>query len=289
MKERALITGGRGFIGGELASHLDQKGYEVDYFDVLDGNDVTNRDQVLDQLKQFHGVIFHLAGILGTEELNDRSYEATQVNVLGTINILDAARESGSRLVLVSKPNLWLNVYSITKGAAEQFAFMYSQIHRVDTRVGQFFSIYGPGQDIHGVQKAVPTFIAHALQNKPIPIFGNGEQSADFIYVSDACEAMAILGHLDGLSGKVVEVGSGTPTTVNFLAETIIHLTGSKSRIEYLPMRKGEPADAQISANISKMTTLLQFTPKVALEDGLKETIEWWRSTLGRGTFVSAP
>ncbi len=289
--KRSLITGGRGFIGGQLGSRLEQMGHDVDYFDLLDGKDVTDRELVLKEIgKQRYDVIFHLAGRLGTEELNDQAHEATRVNVLGAVNIFDAAKKNGARVVLVSKPNPWLNTYSITKGAAEQFARMYTKIHNVDIRVGQFYSIYGPGQDIHGVQKAVPTFIARALQNDPIPVFGDGEQTADFIYTSDASEAMAVLGHLEGLAGEVVEIGSGTPTKINFLAETIIRLSDSRSKIEYLPMRKGEPEGSQISANTSKMITLLQFNPSVALEDGLRETIAWWKNIkLGKSTFVSAP
>lgn len=289
IKSIKSITGGRGFIGGHLAPQLEGRGFDVSHFDLKDGKDITNRPLVLDEVRGYD-VIFHLAGVLGTQELNNRAYEATYINVLGAINVFDAARESNSRVVLVSKPNPWLNTYSITKGTAEQFARMYTRMFGVDIRVGQFYSFYGPGQESHGVQKAIPTFIMHALQNKPIPVYGDGEQAADFIYVSDACEAIAILGHSEGLDGEVIEIGSGEPTKINFLAETIIHLTDSRSTIEHLPMRSGEPLGTQIVADISKMSELLQLNPRVSLEDGLRETIAWFQRTyFDKTTFFSIP
>lgn len=292
MSERdktAIITGGKGFIGGHLAPQLERRGYRVIFFDSREGNDVTNRQLVLDSMRD-GDVVFHLAGVLGTHELQNSAHEATTINVLGAINVFDAARRSGARVILAAKPNPWLNTYSITKKAAEEFAKMYAEEHGVDIRSGRFFSLYGPGQKIHGVQKAVPTFIMRALKGESIPIFGTGEQTADFIYADEATEAMAILGHLDDLNGEVVEIGTGKSTSVNFLADMIIRLTGSKSRIEHLPMRSGEPLNAQVVADTTKMVNLLEFNPTVTLEDGLEETVNWYRETyFNVRKFVSFP
>jgi UDP-glucose 4-epimerase len=290
-QKEALITGGRGFIGQHLAKHLEGMGYGVNHFDAIDGEDVTNRDLVLDTVRGYD-VIFHLAGVLGTHELNDKAYEATQVNVLGALNIFDAARKSGARVVLAAKPNPWLNTYTITKVAAEQFAQMYTTIFGVDIRSARFFSLYGPGQKTkeHGVQKAIPTLIMSALSGEPLPIFGTGHQTADFIHAQDATQAMAILGHMENLAGEVVEVGTGNPTEINFLAEMIIRLSDSRSKIEHLPMRSGEPLDAQVVADTTKMTHLLHFRPTVSLEDGLRETVAWYKHTFfGSTSFTSIP
>lgn len=286
---KALITGGKGFIGNHLSRQLDKRGYHIEMFDMTEGNDATNRDLVFDRV-QGYDVIFHLAGVLGTHELNTEAYEATRINVGGALNIYDAAVQSGARVVLAAKPNPWLNVYSITKETAEKFGIMYAQMHGLDFRAGRFFSLYGPGQKIHGVQKAIPTFIVRALGNEPIPVFGTGNQTADFIHAEDATEALVILGHMENAHGEIVEIGTGEPTTVNFLANLIIKLCKSKSKIEHIPMRSGEPLDAQVVADTSKMTTLLQFSPKITLEDGLKETIDWYRKKyFDQNTFVSMP
>ncbi len=202
------------------------------------------------------------------------------INTLGTINVLDAARQNGNRVVLSAKPNPWLNVYSITKKAAEEFFLMYHSLFGVDSRIGRFFSIYGPGQKTvkHGVQKAVPTFILRALRNEPIPVFGTGEQTADFIYISDAVTAFIILGCGKNMGGEVVEIGTGKQLTVNFLAETIIRLTGSKSKIIHFPMRSGEPLNAKVAADTTKMEKMLKFYPKISLEEGLEKTINWYKN-----------
>ncbi len=289
--ERALITGGRGFIGQYLAAHLEAMGQRVSYFDATEGNDVVNRDLVFEKM-QDQDVIFHLAGVLGTHELNTQAYEATKVNILGAVNVFDAAKQSGARVVLAAKPNPWLNTYTITKEAAEQFALMYAKEFNTDIRAARFFSLYGPGQKTkdHGVQKAIPTFIMSALSGEPLPIFGTGRQTADFIHAQDATKAMAILGHIDGLKGEVVEIGTGMPSEINFIAEMIIQFANSKSRIEYLPMRSGEPLNAQVVANTEKMTKLLHFTPEVSLVDGLKETVEWYkREIFDKTKFISVP
>lgn len=292
IQKTALITGGSGFIGSHLTPQLERLGYRVDNFDIQDRHDITDRNLVFDVING-HDVIFHLAGVLGTHELNAQSYEATQLNVLGAVNIYDAALRTGARVILAAKPNPWLNTYSITKKAAEDFARMYAEVHGLDTRVGRFFNLYGPGQAVHqgAPQKAVPTFIIRALENEPLPVFGTGKQSSDFMYVDDATKAFAILGHLDNLpGGQVVEIGTGDPTTVNFLADMIIRICDSRSKVEHLPMRSGEPLDDQVAADIGNMTTLLNFSPQTSLEDGLRETVNWYRRRyFDKRSFFSIP
>jgi len=290
MKERALVTGGKGFIGHNLSLHLKDQGYNVATFDKTDGQDVVDRQMVFDSIKE-NDVVFHFAGVLGTHELQDKAIEATAINVIGALNVFDAARRHGARVVLAAKPTPWLNTYTITKEAAEKFAHMYFKEHGVDIRIGRFFNFYGPGQKIEHVQKAVPNFIMKALQNEPIPIYGSGNQTGDFIHTDDAVKAIAILGTLEGLNGETIEVGTGQETSVNFLAETIIRFTDSRSITEHLPMRNGEDPETHLAADTRKMTSLLRFKPSVGLEDGLKATIDWYRHKYfpERQPFTSAP
>lgn len=290
-KPRALITGGKGFFGEHLRTKLTSMGYDCRTYDRVDGQDITDRQMVFNSVND-NDVIFHLAGVLGTHELNEKAYEATQINVLGALNIFDAAKDHNARVILAAKPNPWLNVYTITKEASEKYALMYAQMFGCDFRAGRFYSLYGPGQKTkeHGVQKAVPTFIMQALNNEPVTIFGTGKQTADFIHTSDATEAFAILGHTENLSGEIVDIGTGQETEVNFLADMIIRLAGSKSKIEHIPMRTGEPLNAKVVADTSKMASLLSFTPQVSLEDGMKETIDWYKSNIfQKQPFISVP
>jgi UDP-glucose 4-epimerase len=290
-KTRAIITGGKGFFGEHLIKNLSSMGYDCHTFDRVDGQDVTDRKLVLNPVRG-NDVIFHLAGVLGTHELNERAYEATIINVLGALNVFDAARKHKARVILAAKPNPWLNAYTITKEASEKFALMYAQIYGCDFRAGRFYSLYGPGQKTkeHGIQKAVPTFIMQALNNEPVTIFGTGNQTADFIHVSDAAEAFARLGHTENLHGEIIDIGTGRETEINFLAEMIIRLVGSNSKIVHIPMRTGEPLNARVVADTTKMATLLHFTPQVSLEDGIKETIEWYKFNIFmQQPFISVP
>lgn len=291
-RQQALITGGKGFFGAHLIKELSSIGYDCRTYDRIDEQDITDRQMVLDSVRD-NDVVFHLAGVLGTHELNTKAYKATQVNILGAVNIFDAAKNHNARVVLAAKPNPWLNVYTITKEASEKFAVMYAQMFGCDFRVGRLYSLYGPGQKIKedgSVQKAVPTFIMQALNNEPVTIFGTGRQTADFMYISDAAEAFAILGHTENLSGEFVDIGTGQETEINFLADLIIRLAGSNSKIKHIPMRTGEPLDARVVANTTKMATLLHFTPQVSLEDGMRETIHWYRSNIfQKRPFVLVP
>lgn len=275
-KKKIIITGGHGFIGSHLAPKLRARGHAVSFFDTTEGNDVRERNLVFKDIRGCD-IVYHLAGTLGTSELNEQAHETTRVNVLGTVNVLDAARKANARVVVASKPNPWLNIYSITKEAAEKLALMYASLFGMDVRVAKLFNVYGPRQKDVRVQKAVPTFILRALKDEPIPVFGTGRQTADFIFVTDAVEALVRLGQVDKAKGTVVEVGTGKETTVDTLARLIIRLTGSRSKIEHVSMRPGEPLNAHIVANPSRMRTLLEFTPTVGLEEGLKETISWYR------------
>lgn len=277
-KSRALVTGGEGFIGGHVVQGLRRKRYTVSTYDLVNGQDIRNPQAVAEAVER-HDIIFHLAGVLGTHELNRQVRLAVDINITGTVNVLEAAERYKRRVVLVAKPNPWLNVYSTTKGASENLGRIYAkpEIGNTDVRIGRFFSVYGPKQKKEGVQKAVPTFIMKALQNEPLPVFGSGEQTADHIFVTDATQAFILLGQIDGLQGQTVEIGTGKAPTVNFLAEKIIELTGSSSTIAHLPMRTGEPENSHVQANPSSMITLLQFKPQVSLEDGLRETINWYK------------
>jgi len=286
---KVLITGGSGFIGSHLSEELNKKGYGVDVLDTkevvgarcknfIDG-DIRDK-KVVDQAMKNQDIVFHLAGLLGTHELVTNSIAATEVNVLGTLNILEAARKYGVKVMFASKPNCWLNTYTITKVASEKFCLMYHKEFGVDVVILKWFNVYGPRQSLIEYQKAVPTLIVQALKGESLLVYGSGEQTADFIYIDDSIEATIRASKIPGCSGKVIEIGSGVETTINQLACLILQLTGSKSKIMHVPMRRGETKYTRIKSNTSNMNKLLDFTPEIGLKQGMMRTIEYYKELL---------
>lgn len=279
---KILVTGGTGFAGQRIVDRLRHGGHEVHTLSLEAVNDypqhitadVRDRETTI-QIVQGFDLVYHLAGLLGTHELLDRSYEAVQVNVLGTINILDGARRDGIKVVYVGKPNLSLNTYSITKGCAEAFVSLYKKELKLPCVSVRWFSVYGPEQSFH-TRKAIPYFIRWALRDEPIEIWGTGNQTLDLIYVDDAVAATIQIAGEKRLEGKTIDVGSGSEISVNELARLIIDLTHSRSQMCYLPMRPGEPLDLRVRAD----TTMLReigFVPRTDLEVGLRSTIDWYK------------
>lgn len=272
-----LITGGAGFIGSQVAQMLPEA-LTADRHMKLGVDlylDVTDRAAVLHTFQEVlpHTVI-HLAGMLGTHELVDNSYEASRVNILGTLNILDACLATRARLVFVSKPNVWLNTYSITKDTCERFIQMYRGTHGLQAVVLKPFNVYGPGQPIEdeaGYRKAVPTW----LTQPQIEIYGDGSQTMDLVHVRDTARAFALaverFSDADGLS---IEIGSGVETSVTDLANQISRYTTAP--VVHLPMRKGEVPQTHLAADITLAKQHLGWAPAVPLDLGLLETIRWY-------------
>lgn len=288
-KKKVLITGGSGFIGKHLTNLLQQKGYAVSLLDKSDKNlpkdvgifkgDVCD-PQVVARAMKGMDYVYHLAGLLGTEELLFNTAEAVRVNIGGAVNVMEEAAKNKTKLLLVSKPNPWLNTYSITKEASEKFCMMYRKEFGLKAAIVKWFSVYGPGQKYGHVQKAIPTFIVAALNNQPLPVFDNGVQTADFIYTSDAVRATVYVAESKKADGQTVEIGTGEETTVLDLAKMIIRMTGSKSKIKYFPMRKGEDVGAHVVADVRLLKRFTGFKPAVDLESGMFETIEYYRKLL---------
>lgn len=285
--KKVLITGGGGFIGKHLASLLMERGNKVYILDRTNKNlpkgtkffegDVRDKKAVEKAMKGMD-YVYHLAGLLGTEELLFNTVEAAEVNIIGALQVMEAAVKNKTKVILISKPNPWLNTYSITKETAEKFCMMYQKEFGLKAVIVKWFSVYGPGQKHYGVQKAVPTFIVRALKNEPIPVFDKGFQTADFIFTSDAVTATVLLGESKKAEGKIIEIGTGEETRVIDIAKMILKMTGSKSKIKFLPMRKGEDHNAKVVANTKLLKELTGFKAKVGLEEGMLETIEFYRN-----------
>jgi len=166
------------------------------------------------------------------------------------------------------------------RGYPENYCKMYQDVWGLKICILKYLNVYGPRQKPHPVQKFIPTFIDRALKGKPIPIWGTGKQTVDPIYVEDVVEATVRSWEL-GCWGETVEIGLGKPVPVIDVANMILELTGSDSKIEFLPMRSGEPLNPKykLYADTRLMEKLLGLRPEdmTQLPDGIKKTLEWWR------------
>ncbi len=287
---KVLVTGGQGFIGRAVVKRLLSKDCKVTVFDRVTApdndprvkfflGDIRDGSAVEDVVSQHDGVI-NLAAILGTAETVHYPKPSVDVNIHGALNVFAAVNEHRKRAVQIATgSSSWNNTYAITKHTAERFAFMYNEEMKTEIAVVEAVNVYGPYQKIRPVRKAVPSFIDRAINGDQIEIFGDGEQKLDLIYIEDCAEILCralLMNH--GVYDSKIEAGTGKLTTANELAETILRLTNSTSRIVYLPRRPGEPLRSHTEGDPKTLWPLGwregDFTP---LEEGMRETISYYR------------
>jgi UDP-glucose 4-epimerase len=284
--KRALITGGSGFIGSYLCKELIENKYDVTVFDLrepstplvkfIKGN-ILQFELLKDAIKN-HDIVFHLAGILGTEYLCNFVREAVSTNIIGTVNIFECAKALGVKVINTGLTPEWDNPYMITKKAAMRLGRMYYKEFGVDITTLEVTHVYGPAQQVEPYHKAIPSFITQALREEPLDIYGSGQKYMDCIYVGDIVKAIRLAAESPKVSGEVFQVGGGEIIKVVDLALKIIALTNSKSSLRFLPMRQGEPDENNYFMTINKENFLQFFNwqPTTILEEGLLKTIEWY-------------
>jgi UDP-glucose 4-epimerase len=231
-----LVTGGAGFIGSHVQKELADRGMSPATLD--HPQDVRSMPDV-SRLVRGQDAVIHLAGVLGTHELFDAPHHAVDVNVRGTLNVLQACRQHGAHYVGITMPDAFPSIYTATKHAAVGLERAFHHEGLPVSRV-RAFNAYGPGQK-HGAshpQKIVPTFAVEAWAGRPIPVWGDGEQTVDLIHAADLARLLVdILQFGDDFT---IDGGTGFPLTVNQVAEMVLTITGSKAGVEHLPMRRGE-------------------------------------------------
>lgn len=306
-----VIVGGAGFIGSHIVKHLSEKGHEVIVLDSLrtgfENNikeldvqfkkgDVRDKALVEDVIKGAT-TVFNLAALVSVPESLLQVQECIEINTIGTINILDAARKNnGCKVVLSSSAANYGNnptlpkvetmipepmtPYSITKLDGEFYLKMYQDQWNVPTTSLRYFNVFGPHQNPKSAYAAaVPIFISKALNAEPITIYGDGSQTRDFIYVKDVVEAN-ILASTTGT--EVYNVALGQSMSILELARKIIELTNSKSTIQFLEER---PGDIKHSVADPSKFNKLGFQPKYTIEEGLKETISFYEDEIINNKF----
>jgi UDP-glucose 4-epimerase len=301
---KILVTGGAGFIGSHIVEQFQGKaevrvldnlrsgfkhnlaGFQHEFIEasILDRDAVRRAVQGVDY-------IFHLAAMISVPESMDKPIECNELNTNGTLVVLEEAAKAGvKKLVLSSSAAIYgdnpvvpkvetmfpepKSPYAITKLDGEYYCRMFAEEKRLQTACLRYFNVFGPRQDPKSqYAAAVPIFIHRALRHEPITIYGDGEQTRDFIYVKDIAAANAYFATQSPATG-VFNVAYGRKITINDLCTTICKLTGSKSEIKHGPERAGDVKHSM--AAVDKIRAA-GYQPQGTLSDGLAATVEFFK------------
>jgi len=308
---RVLVTGGAGFLGSHLCEQLLEKGSDVVCIDnFFSGHKDNIRPFIAHPYFEFirHDVIhplfvevdriFHLACPASPIHYQQNPIKTVKTNVMGTINMLGLAKRIKRRILLASTSEIygdakvhpqpetyWGNVntigvrscYDEGKRVAETLMMDYHRQNKVDIRIVRIFNTYGPRMAVDD-GRVVSNFIVQALRAEPITIYGDGSQTRSFCYVTDLIEGLLGMMEQDGFIGPV-NLGNQGEFTISDLAEKVIKLTKSKSRIIHKPLPSDDPVRRR--PDISVAREKLGWEPKVPLEEGLARTIAYFREKLG--------
>lgn len=311
---RILVTGGAGFIGSNITERLLSLGHEVTVLDDLSTGKPQNLEfasgnpyfyfcegSILD-LSPLRDLIksrriqriCHQAARPSVARSIEDPMATHEANVTGTLHLLKAAHETGcQRVVAASSSSIYGNTptlpkqedmlfrprspYAASKAAGELYLQAFHAAYGVQTIGLRYFNVYGRRQDPHSHYAAViPKFIRQALTGQPLTIEGDGAQTRDFTYIDNVVQANLLALTAPELHGECVNIGFGQQTSIRELAETIIGLTRSASKITYAAPRPGDVRDSL--ADIAQAQNLLGYKPEFALSAGLRNTIEWYKS-----------
>jgi UDP-glucose 4-epimerase len=308
---RVLVTGGAGFIGSNLVKILLANGCEVTVLDNLSSGyranldpfpevrfveaDVRDPDAVHYAIENA-SVIFHLAASVGNKRSIDNPIADAETNVIGTLRVLEAAREHKVRKVIASSsagifgelktlpiredhPTEPDTPYGSTKLCSEKLCLAYSKLYNVEAICLRYFNVYGPNQRYDAYGNVIPIFAFQMLQGKPLTIFGDGEQTRDFVNVADVVQANLRAAVARGVTGAF-NIGSGTCITINHLVAILRAVSGIEPDVLCGPPRAGDVRDSL--ADIRAAATAMGYAPAVHIEAGLAEYMKWAREEMAR-------
>lgn len=291
---KAVIIGGMGFLGSAVVRVLLARGDEVVVVDPHASQAVNDekfgpcavriaavdmRDRAaLAAAMRGADEVYHYGGRLGTSELDSDVLAAIEANVVGAVTVFESAIAAGVPAVFYpSKPNVWLNTYTITKVAAEEFARLFAASRAVRIPILRLFNAYGPGQATGPVRKIIPSFAMEALRGQPLTVYGDGEQTVDMIHADDAARLAVALMRGDA-PATPVDGGRGIPLTVNEVAEAVNRVAGNRAGIRHVPMRQGETPNTKLVADTGPLREAVGDFTFVPWESTLADTFEWYRS-----------
>lgn len=312
MARRVLVTGGAGFIGSHVADGFLELEDDVVVLDNLS----SGRRQNLSPAAEFHeldvtseraaalvregefDVICHLAAQIDVRKSVADPLADARINVLGTVNLLEAARVAGARARFVfastggaiygdfvTPPSVETfakdpeSPYGIAKLSAEHYLAYYGRVHGLETVVLRYANVFGPRQDPHGEAGVVAIFCNRILAGEPLTVFGDGRQTRDYIHVGDVARAnlaaaSATLPAAERLDARAFNIGTGVETSVLELADAMRRASGSGVAVRHAPPRPGEQQRSAV--DIDKARRVLGWEPTVALSDGLTDTYAWF-------------
>jgi UDP-glucose 4-epimerase len=300
---RFLITGAAGFLGSHLANCLAMEGHSVRGLDDLSTGDPNvlmqdihfTRGDINDRPKlwtllQDVDCVYHLAARVLVPESVLYPREYNQVNVGGTVTLMEAMRDVGvGRVVFISSGAIYgdqaeqpmrekavpnpRSPYAVSKLAAEFYVRTIGTLWGIETVCLRVFNAYGPGQQLPPVHSpAIPSFLKQAMQNGTLVVSGDGSQTRDYLYVDDVVKAMTAAASALGINQEIINVGSGNETSVRELVHLVKTVTGSEPEIVY--NSRSERGPIRMCADISLAREKLNFQPVVPLEEGLRLTLE---------------
>ncbi len=304
-----LVTGGAGFIGSNIVRLLVEEGHQVTVLDNLSSGYRCNLDafpgvrfiegDIRDEATVNRAtagveVVFHVAASVGNARSIERPIEDSEINVIGTLRVLEAARQAGVRKIVQSSsagvfgelktlpigedhPAEPDSPYGASKLAAEKLCLAYRKIYDLEVVCLRYFNVYGINQRYDAYGNVIPIFAHRMLQGMSLTIFGDGEQTRDFINVRDVALANYQSAIGKGVSGAF-NIGSGTRVTINRLARLMSEVAGIPTVIEYGPARSGDVRHSL--ADISAAREVLGYKPSVELQEGLNEYMQWTKQEM---------
>ncbi|MGE5265720.1 MAG: SDR family oxidoreductase [Acidobacteriota bacterium] len=307
--KRALVTGGAGFIGSHLAEGLLKQGFQVRVLDNFATGRRDNLGQVANDIELMEGdvrnlttvrtavrnvdVVFHEAALPSVERSVKNPLESNEVNIAGTLNVLVAARDAnvgrvvyaassaayGNAAALPKEESMTpdpLSPYAIGKLAGEQYMKVFTQLYGLSTVSLRYFNVFGPRQDpTTQYAGVIAKFTTCALEGKPYPVYGDGEQSRDFTYVENVVLSNLLAAEAPLDHSPLLNIAYGERTTLNQILKMLNEVTNQNLPAHYGPERAGDVRHSH--ANLERAKKVLGYAPKVDVREGLRRTLEWYR------------
>ena len=303
---KTLVTGGAGFIGSNIAKELVSNGAEVVVLDDLSSGYRINIDghpgirlvekdirdaAAVDAAMAGVDAVFHLAASVGNKRSIDQPVNDAEINVIGTLRVLEAARKAGVRKVVISSsagifgelktlpiredhPAEPDSPYGASKLCAEKQGLAYAKLYGMEVVCLRYFNVYGPSQRFDAYGNVIPIFVFRMLRGEPVTIFGDGEQTRDFVNVRDVVQANIKAAMASGVSGAF-NIGSGTRISINDLVKRLRATSGLNPVVRHGPPRAGDVRDSL--ADIGAARKAFGFEPAVTMDEGLPEYTRWAR------------